>query len=44
MVSKNKYLGGVVMNIIIDKNATDFIRNHSKDNAIILFTKHAGGG
>lgn len=32
------------MNIIIEKNASDFIRNHSKDNAVILFTKQAGGG
>jgi hypothetical protein len=32
------------MNIIIEKDATNFIRKHSKDNSVTLFIKAAGGG
>lgn len=32
------------MNIIIEKDAANFIRQHSKDNSVTLFTKSAGGG
>lgn len=32
------------MDLIIDKDAADFIRKHSKDNSVTLFIKSAGGG
>lgn len=32
------------MNIIIDKNAANYIGKYSKDNAVTLFIKPAGGG
>ena len=32
------------MNIIIDKDAADYIRKHSKDNSVIIFAKFQGGG
>ena len=32
------------MNIIIEKNAANFIKKHSKDDSVTLFIKSAGGG
>lgn len=32
------------MNIIIEKNAVDFIAKYSKDNSVTLLVKSAGGG
>jgi hypothetical protein len=32
------------MNIIIDKDAADFIKKRSKDYSVTLFIKQAGGG
>lgn len=36
-------LGGVFMNIIMEKNAANYIRKHSKDNSVTLFIKSASG-
>jgi hypothetical protein len=36
--------GGVLMNIIIDKNVASFIRKSSKENAVTIFMKPASGG
>lgn len=32
------------MNVIIDKNAANYISKHSKDNSVILYIKSAAGG
>ena len=32
------------MNIIIEKNAVNFIRKHTKDNSVALFIKDGDGG
>ncbi len=32
------------MDIIIEKDAINFIRRHSKDNSVTLFIKSASGG
>lgn len=32
------------MNIIIEKNAVNFIRKHTKDNSVTLFIKAGAGG
>jgi hypothetical protein len=37
-------LGGEFMNVIIDKNAANYIEKHSKDNSVTLFIKSASGG
>lgn len=37
-------VGGVFMNVVIEKDAANFIRKHSKDNSVTLFIKAASGG
>jgi hypothetical protein len=32
------------MNIIIDKDAAEYIKKHSKDNSIFLYIHSGGGG
>lgn len=32
------------MNIIVEKDAANLIRKHSKDNSVTLFIKAAAGG
>ena len=36
--------GGIFMNMIIEKDAANFIRKHSKDNSVTISLKDAGGG
>lgn len=37
-------LGGRYMNIIIEKDATNFIRKRSKDSSVTLLIKSLGSG
>jgi hypothetical protein len=37
-------LGGLFMNIIIEKDAANYIKKHSKDNTVTLLIKTSSGG